>query len=161
LIPDLPTSDSARKNSDRHDPSNGAQSNSGLLTKNASKNNTQKRKISSYQDLLVWQKSMDLVVMSYRVVIKLPLNEQYGLSSQLRRAAGSIPANIAEGFGRWHVKDFVRFLLIANGSVKELETHLLIAARLGLVQRSDIEACMRAAGEISKMIFALRDKLSK
>src|SRR5208282_1571740 len=113
----------------------------------------------SYQDLFVWQKAMDLVVMSYKIVIKLPLNEQYGLSSQLRRAAGSIPANIAEGFGRWHANDFVRFLLIPNGSVKELETHLLIAVRLGLLQRNDIAAAMRMAEEISKMIFALRDKL--
>ncbi|MGC1483679.1 MAG: four helix bundle protein [Candidatus Acidiferrum sp.] len=120
-----------------------------------------KKKIESYQDLLVWRKSMDLVTMIYKIVIKLPLNEQYGLASQLRRAAGSIPANIAEGFGRWHWKEFVRFLLIANGSVKELETHLLIAVRLGLMQRSDIETSMQTAEEISKMIFALRAKLSR
>jgi four helix bundle protein len=109
----------------------------------------------------VWQKSMDLVTMIYKTVIELPLNEQYVLTSQLRRAAGSIPANIAEGFGRWHAKEFVRFLLIANGSVKELETHLLISVRLGLMQRSDIEAPMPTAEEISKMIFALRAKLSR
>ena len=125
------------------------------------KNDLPRKKIESYEDLLVWQKSMDLVTMIYKIVIKLPLNEQYGLSSQLRRAAGSIPANIAEGFGRWHSKEFVRFLLVANGSVKELETHLLIAVRLGLVQRNEIEASMQLAKEISKMIFALRDKLSK
>lgn len=120
-----------------------------------------KKKIESYQDLLVWQKSMDLVTVIYKIVTKLPPNEQYGLSPQLRRAAVSIPANIAEGFGRWHAKEFVRFLLIANGSAKELETHLLVAVRLGFVQLNDIEASMRMAGEISKMIFALRDKLSK
>jgi four helix bundle protein len=120
-----------------------------------------KKKIESYQDLLVWQKGMDLVEMTYQVVVKLPINEKYGLSSQLRRAAGSVPANIAEGFGRWHAKEFVRFLLIANGSVKELETHLLIAVRLHLIQPNDIEASMQMAKEISKMIFALRDKLSK
>ncbi|MFI5092351.1 MAG: four helix bundle protein [Candidatus Acidiferrales bacterium] len=90
-----------------------------------------------------------------------PLNEQYGLVSQLRRASVSIPANIAEGFGRWHAREFVRFLLIANGSVKELETHLLIATRLGLLAPKDIETSLQMAGEISKMIFALRDKLSK
>jgi len=125
------------------------------------KNDLPKKKIESYEDLLVWQKSMDLVTMIYKIVIKLPLNEQYGLSSQLRRAAGSIPANIAEGFGRWHSKEFVRFLLVANGSVKELETHLLIAVRLHLIELKDIEASMQLAKEISKMIFALRDKLSK
>jgi four helix bundle protein len=80
-----------------------------------------KKKIESYQDLLVWQKSMDLVAASYKVALKLPPTEQFGLSSQIRRAACSVPANIAEGFGRWHAKEFVRFLLIANGSVKELE----------------------------------------
>ena len=103
---------------------------------------------------------MDLVEMTYKIVVKLPINEQYGLSSQLRRAAVSVPANIAEGFGRWHGKEFVRFLLIANGSVKELETHLLVAVRLHLIQANDIEASMQMAKEISKMIFALRDKLS-
>lgn len=120
-----------------------------------------KKKIESYQDLVVWQKSMDLVEMTYKIVVKLPINEQYGLSSQLRRAAGSVPANIAEGFGRWHAREFIRFLLIANGSVKELETHLLIAVRLHLIRTDDIETSMQMAKEISKMIFALRDKLSK
>jgi four helix bundle protein len=132
----------------------------GPFTNDRSPNIRQKRKIESYQDLVVWQKSMDLVEMTYKIVVKLPINEQYGLSSQLRRAAGSVPANIAEGFGRWHAGEFIRFLLIANGSVKELETHLLIAVRLQLVQPSDIEASMQMAKEISKMIFALRGKLS-
>jgi four helix bundle protein len=120
-----------------------------------------RKEIESYRDLVVWQKSMDLVEMTYKIVVKLPFNEQYGLSSQLRRAAGSVPANIAEGFGRWHAGEFIRFLLIANGSVKELETHLLIAVRLHFIQPNDIEASMQTAREISKMIFALRGKLSK
>jgi four helix bundle protein len=94
-----------------------------------------KRKIESYQDLLVWQKSIDLVAEVYRIAGKLPLNEQYGLTSQLRRAAVSVPANIAEGFGRWHANEFVRFLLIANGSVKEVETHMFIGSKLGLSRR--------------------------
>jgi four helix bundle protein len=91
-----------------------------------------KKKIESFQDLLVWQKSTDLVTESYVLVHRLPQNKQYGLASQMRRAAVSIPANIAEGFGRWHSKEFVHFLLVANGSLKELETHLLIGKRLGL-----------------------------
>lgn len=104
---------------------------------------------------------MDLVEGVYKIAGKLPLNEQYGLTSQIRRAVVSVPANIAEGFGRWHSKEFVRFLLIANGSVKELETHLLIAIRLGLLQQSNIAGLMKMTEEISKMIFGLRDKLSK
>lgn len=118
-----------------------------------------KKPIQDYQDLLVWQKSMDLVTEAYKVVRLLPLNEQYGLSSQIRRAAGSVPANIAEGFGRWHKKEFVRFLLVANGSVKELETHLLISVRLGFVQRAVIEKAVQTGKEVSKMILALREKL--
>lgn len=156
MLPELRADNPDKKKASRDDsPSLDAQS------QNSPRNTGPKKKIASYQDLLVWQKSMDLVAMSYKVVVKLPLNEQYGLSSQLRRAAGSVPANIAEGFGRWYAGEFIRFLLIANGSIKELETHLLIAVRLGLVQRNDIEASMRAAAEISKMIFSLRDKLSK
>jgi four helix bundle protein len=119
----------------------------------------QKKKIESYQDLLVWQKSIDLVSEIYKLAAKLPLNEQFGLTSQLRRAAISIPANIAEGFGRWHVNEFTRFLLIANGSVKEVETHLIIARKLGLLKLEDTKTAMSMAVEISKMIFSLRDKL--
>jgi four helix bundle protein len=81
-----------------------------------------KQKIESFQDLVVWQKSMDLVTECYQLVQRLPQSEQYGLASQMRRAAVSIPANIAEGFGRWHSKEFIHFLLVANGSLKELET---------------------------------------
>jgi four helix bundle protein len=94
---------------------------------------SEKKKIDSYQDLLVWQKSIDLVAEVYRIAGKLPLNEQYGRTSQLRRAAVSVPANIAEGFGRWHANEFVRFLLIANGSVKEVETHMFIGNKVGLL----------------------------
>ena len=119
-----------------------------------------RRKVESYQELLVWQKSMDLVAEVYKVIRLLPLNEQYALSSQIRRAAGSVPANIAEGFGRWHKKEFVHFLLMANGSVKELETHLLVAVRIGFLKADRIEPSMQMTKEISKMIFALRGKLS-
>ena len=120
-----------------------------------------KRKIESYQDLLVWQKSIDLVAEVYRIAGKLPLNERYGLTSQLRRAAVSVSANIAEGFGRWHANEFVRFLLIANGSVKEVETHMFIGNKLGLLSSADTKVALQMASEISKMIFSLRDKLSR
>jgi four helix bundle protein len=120
----------------------------------------QKKKIESYQDLVVWQKSIDLVAEVYRIASKLPSNEQYGLTSQLRRAAVSVPANIAEGFGRWHSAEFVRFLLIANGSLKEVETHLFIG-KLALLSSADTRAALQMSSEISKMIFSLRDKLSR
>jgi four helix bundle protein len=119
-----------------------------------------KKKVESYQDLLVWQKAMDLVVECYRLTQKFPANELYGLTSQIRRAAVSVPANIAEGFGRWHSKDFVRFLLNANGSLKEVETHLLISERLSLLQRTEMQKAMRLSEELGRMLAALRQKLS-
>jgi four helix bundle protein len=121
----------------------------------------QTKKITSYQDLLVWQKAISLVEEIYKIAPKLPLNEQYGLTSQLRRAAVSVPANIAEGFGRWHANEFTHFLLIANGSLKEVETHLIVATRLNLLKADDIKKAMHITTEISKMIFALRNKLSQ
>ncbi|HUG20418.1 MAG TPA: four helix bundle protein [Planctomycetaceae bacterium] len=83
--------------------------------------------ITDYRDLIVWQKSMDLVVGCYRISQSFPVVEKYGLTSQLRRAAVSIPANIAEGHGRSLTNVFNNHLSIAMGSLKELETHILIA----------------------------------
>lgn len=79
------------------------------------------------QKLKIWQKSMDLVEACYRISLGFPRDERFGLLSQIKRAATSIPANIAEGYGRWNVREFARFLAIANGSLRELETHILIA----------------------------------
>ena len=119
-----------------------------------------RKKVESYQDLLVWQKSMDLVLECYRVTQRFPSNEQFGLTAQLKRAAVSVPANIAEGFGRWHRKEFVRFLLTANGSLKEVETHLFISQRLGFLPKADLEAALGLTEEIGKMLTSLRQKLS-
>lgn len=83
--------------------------------------------IKSYRDLLVWQKAMDLVAESYGLSAKPPKTETYGLASQIQRAAVSIPANIAEGHGREHLGDYLHHLSVANGSLMELETHLLLA----------------------------------
>ena len=107
----------------------------------------------------MWQKSMDLVAECYQLAHRLPQNEQYGLASQMRRAAVSIPANIAEGFGRWHSKEFVRFLHVANGSLKELETHLLIGKRLGFFGSSELAKPASLVEEIGRMLAALRKKL--
>ena len=123
--------------------------------------NEQKRKIQRHEDLLVWQKSMDLVIESYRLAQQLPLNEQYGLASQIRRASVSVPANIAEGFGRWHKKEFLRFLLLANGSLKELETHLEIGRRLNFFAPSELTKALKMADEVGRMITVLRGKLDR
>ncbi|MGC1620047.1 MAG: four helix bundle protein [Candidatus Acidiferrum sp.] len=123
--------------------------------------NEPKRKIQRHQDLLVWQKSMDLVVESYRLAQLLPINKQYGLASQMRRASVSVPANIAEGDGRWHKKEFLRFLLLANGSLKELETHLEIGRRLSFFASSELSRALKMADEIGRMLTSLRGKLDR
>jgi four helix bundle protein len=88
--------------------------------------------INSYRDLRVWQDSMALAEACYRLTRGFPKDEMFGLTSQIRRSATSIPANIAEGHGRENTRSFIQFLRIAQGSVKELETHLLIAQRTGI-----------------------------
>lgn len=106
-----------------------------------------------YKKLRVWQESMDLVVSVYRLIKLLPKDETFVLSDQMRRAAISIPANIAEGQNRNTQKEFVQFLYIALGSASELETHLLLAQRLGYV--GDIEDETSQITSIRKMLNAL------
>src|SRR3989344_2803565 len=94
-------------------------------------------KIRSYKDLLVWQKAMQLCERVYSVTSKFPNEKKFGLVSQIRRSAVSIPSNIAEGRGRTSRKDFIQFLHIALGSTNELETQLELAKRLMLGQKED------------------------
>ena len=91
---------------------------------------SQPMQTGSYRELLVWQKAMDLVETTYRLAKQFPASERFGLTSQMQRAAVSVPANIAEGRGRKHLAEYVHHLSIANGSLKELETVILIAERL-------------------------------
>jgi four helix bundle protein len=86
--------------------------------------------VQSYRDLRVWQEAMLLAEMCYRHTRSFPKGELFGLTSQVRRAAASIPANIAEGYGRAQTKSYVQFLRIAQGSCKEMETHLILASRV-------------------------------
>src|SRR5436853_1944493 len=111
--------------------------------------------IKSYRDLLVWQKGIDLVVDAYRATAQFPKFETYGLSSQIRRAASSIPANIAEGYGRGSRKEYVQFLLIAQGSLKELETHLIISERLHYCTSVQTELLLAHTAEIGRMLYTL------
>ncbi len=109
----------------------------------------------TYRDLEVWQKSMDLVVQIYEVSKLFPKDEQFGLTNQIRRAAVSIPANIAEGQGRLHEGDFVRFLSIAGGSLTETETHLLIAIRLTCVRKEQVRKAWELAQQVGHMLNGL------
>jgi len=102
---------------------------------------------------------MELVTESYKLTRLLPKTEVYGLSSQIQRAAVSIPANIAEGHGREHLGDYLRHLSIASGSLAELETHLVISERLGLISRNDLEPVLALAEEVSRMLAGLTRKL--
>ncbi|WP_324282947.1 four helix bundle protein [Cyanobacterium aponinum UTEX 3221] len=117
--------------------------------------------LKSYRDLTVWQKSMDLVVICYQLTSQFPKTEIYGLSSQIQRAAVSIPANIAEGKGRNHLGDYIRHLSMANGSLKELETHLMIVGRLGYLKEQELKVTLNKCEEIDRMLHSLIEKLSQ
>lgn len=117
--------------------------------------------IRSYQDLEVWQMGMDLVQDCYAWTRAFPREEQYGLTSQIRRATVSIPANIAEGYGRDMTGSFVQFLRVAQGSVRELETHLLVSARLEFISRDALAQPLNSAERISKMLRSLIRKLEE
>ena len=115
--------------------------------------------IRKYSDLQVWQKAVDLAVDCYRVVKSLPKVETYGLVSQIQRAATSIPANIAEGHGREHLGDYLRFLSAANGSLMELETHLLVAQRLDYFKAEELDGLFKKSSEVGRMLNGLTTKL--
>ena len=115
----------------------------------------------NYQDLIAWQKAMDLVEMVYQATEGFPREEIYGLTSQLRRASVSIPSNIAEGQGRRSSKEFMSFLSIAHGSVRELETQVLIARRLGYLRAAQVEPILHQAAEVGRLIKGLSSSLSR
>lgn len=115
---------------------------------------------ADYKDLLVWQKAMDLVAVTYQLVKLLPKEEQYDLASQMRRAAVSVPSNIAEGQGRKSDREFLRFLSIARGSRAELETQLLLSVRLGYLSAKQVAPALSLCAEIGKMLFSLAETLS-
>ncbi|RFB96378.1 hypothetical protein B5K08_08370 [Rhizobium leguminosarum bv. trifolii] len=112
-------------------------------------------KISSYRDLKVWQFAIELSVVCYEVTRTFPREEIYGMTSQIRRSSASVPANIAEGYGRENRGSFAQFLKIAQGSLKELETHLIIAGRIGFLQASALDELLDRCDEIGKMLGSL------
>ena len=111
--------------------------------------------VASYRDLKVWQQSMDLVEKVYLATAEMPRDEIYGLTSQVRRAAVSVLANIAEGYGRDSTGAYTQFLKIARGSLRELETHLLIVKRLGLLGDPGVDDALVRAETIGKMLTSL------
>jgi four helix bundle protein len=116
---------------------------------------------TTYRDLETWQKAMDMVQEVYEATRDFPKEEIYGLRSQIRRASVSIPSNIAEGQGRESVKDFLRHLSIAYGSLCEAETQIVIAGRLGYIKADASDKLMLRAGEVGRLINGLTISLSK
>jgi len=96
-----------------------------------------KKEIISYRDLRVWQKAIELVTKIYQLLKEFPKKELYGLSNQIRRSSVSIPANIAEGHARQHIKEFLQGLFIARGSLAELDTHLIVAQQLDYINAQE------------------------
>lgn len=113
----------------------------------------------NYQDLIAWQKAMDLVMAVYATTNGFPREEIYGLRGQMRKAAVSIPSNIAEGEGRRTAKEFRRFLSITHGSLREVEPQTLIAERLGYISSESRSEILRVPAEVSRLITGLSNKL--
>jgi four helix bundle protein len=111
--------------------------------------------INSYRDLRVWQEAMVLAESVYRITKSFPRNELFGLTSQGRRASASVPANIAEGHGREHTRSFIQSLRIAQGSLKELETHLLLSERVAIVEAANVAPLFRQCELVGKMLRLL------
>ena len=118
------------------------------------------KKVKSYKDLLVWQKGIDLVKDVYQLTSHFPSEEKYGLTSQMRRAAVSVPSNIAEGQARGTSADFNRFLDIAQGSLAELETQLIISVELEFCSNKQTHIPLQKLYEIQKMLYSLQKKLA-
>jgi four helix bundle protein len=117
--------------------------------------------VVSYRDLRVWQDAMALAEASFLLTRSFPNEELFGMSAQIRRAAASIPANIAEGNGREQTRTYIQFLRIAQGSLKELETHLLLSERLQLAGSARISEILSDCNGVGRMLRALIRSLQR
>jgi four helix bundle protein len=116
---------------------------------------TEAGKIRSYRDLRVWQEGMGVAEACYLLTKRFPKDELFGMTSQIRRAASSVPANIAEGYGRNSKGDYIQFLRISQGSLKELETHLTLSRRVGLLGESETNTVLEDCDRLGKMLHRL------
>ena len=119
------------------------------------------RQVESYRDLAVWRKAIDLTVQCYEASGSFPKSELFGLTCQIRRAAVSVGANIAEGRGRRYTGDFIRFISNAYGSLAELETHIIIANRLEYIDDGEANELLYRAGEVGRMLNGLLNALKR
>lgn len=116
--------------------------------------------IESYRDLDVWNNSMELAVRLYQLTKSFPKEELFGMTSQIRRAAASLPANIAEGWGRGTTGEYIQFLRVAQGSLRELETHLLLSERVGLLTPEQIQPLLDRCQVIGRQLLNLLRSLT-
>jgi four helix bundle protein len=118
------------------------------------------KKANDYRDLLVWQKGLGLTKQIYQLTQSLPNEERYGLTSQIRRAAVSVPSNIAEGQARSGKKEFIHFLYVARGSLAEIDTQCIIAKDLGYISQNQHMDIYKNIDELKRMLYSLIGKLS-
>ena len=118
-------------------------------------------KVGGYRDLLVWQKSIALVKLIYQISQDFPSEERFGLTSQVRRAAVSVPSNIAEGQARYTTREFIHFISHAEGSLAEVDTQLVLAIALGFCKQPDAGSTFDAITELRKMLNSLRRRLQE
>jgi four helix bundle protein len=115
--------------------------------------------VRHYTDLVAWQKAMDLAESAYRAAARFPREERYGITSQLQRAAVSVPCNIAEGQGRDTTKEFLHFLHIARGSVQEVQTILRLCQRIGILDEVQLQPLLGLSMEVAKLLNGLMNSL--
>lgn len=115
--------------------------------------------VKSYRDLDAWQEAMQLVEQIYEVVAAMPIEERFGLTQQLKRAAVSVPSNIAEGHARGATRDFTRFLSMARESVAEIETQIELAIRIGLLEAEIVEPIVQRCDKLGRILRGLRKSL--
>ena len=111
--------------------------------------------LKNYKELKVWQKAYQLCIMIYKITKHFPREEKYGLTSQIRRSAVSVPSNIAEGYGRKTTQEYIQSLYIANGSHCELETQIMLSKDLGYIKPEEVETLQRDIEEVERMLKAL------
>ena len=117
--------------------------------------------MKNYKELEVWQLAKEFATHVYKVTATFPGSERFGLTSQVRRAATSVPANIAEGWGRGTAREYIQFLLIARGSLMEVETHLIIAQELGYLRPEQLRTCQTLVERIGQMLNRLVQALRR
>ena len=120
---------------------------------------TSKTKIQSYKDLIAWQKSMELSVLVYKLTDDFPKSEMFSLANQIRRAVVSIPSNIAEGWARKGLGEYIQFLYIAYGSASELETQLILSKKLGFGETQKYRKIEEILVEVQKLLYVLIRRL--